>query len=55
VYDLLGRKVTTVFRGPLPAQTTRQLRIGHDLAAGSYFVRVTGEHFTATERLTIVR
>ena len=55
VYDLLGREVATAFRGTVPAQTERSIRVGSRLPAGSYFIRVTGEHFSATERLTVVR
>ncbi|WP_169577894.1 LamG-like jellyroll fold domain-containing protein [Salisaeta longa] len=55
VYDLLGREVATAFRGTVPAQTERSIRIGDGLPSGSYFIRVTGEQFSATERLTVVQ
>ena len=55
VYDLLGRTVETAFRGTVPAQTERSIRVGDGLPAGSYFVRITGARFQATKRLTVVR
>jgi hypothetical protein len=55
VYDLLGRAVATPFADTLPAQTERAIRVGEGLPAGSYFIRVSGERFSATERVTVVR
>ena len=58
VYDALGRRVTTLYEGPMPAQRTRRLRLDvttAGLTSGSYFVRVKGEDVAATERLTVVR
>ena len=58
VYDLLGRRVTTLHDGRLPAQETRQLSLDasrNGLSSGPYFVRVQGEGFVATERLTVVQ
>jgi subtilisin family serine protease len=58
VYDVLGRRVATLHGGPLPAQETRRLRFNArdaGLSSGSYFVRIAGEDFAATKRLTVVR
>ena len=58
VYDVLGRRVATLHEGPMPAQETRRLRLNArdaGLSSGSYFVRVTGDDFAATKRLTVVR
>jgi hypothetical protein len=58
VYDLLGRQVSRLHDGPVPAQEATFLRIDADrlgLPNGMYFVRVVGERFRATERLLIVR
>lgn len=55
VYDLLGRRVGVVFEGAVSAQTQQSIPLGDGLAAGSYFVRVTGETFRTTERLVVVR
>jgi hypothetical protein len=58
VYDLLGRQVSRLHDGPVPAQEATFLRIDADrlgLPNGMYFVRAVGETFRATERLLIVR
>jgi len=58
VYDVLGRRVTTLHRGPLPAQETKRLSLDASragLSSGTYFVRAEGEDFVTTERLTVVQ
>jgi len=58
VYDVLGRHVTTLHEGSLPAQETRRFRLyatQAGLSSGTYFVRVRGEAFVSTRRLTVVR
>jgi len=58
VYDVLGRQVTTLYDGRLPAQETNRLSLdaaGLGLSSGTYVVRVEGERFVATKRLTVVR
>ena len=55
VYDVLGRAVRVLLDGPMSAEQPTTLRVGEGLPAGQYFVRAVGEHFRATERLTIVR
>ena len=56
VYDLLGRKVETLHNGDLAANTPTELRLNADgLPSGTYFVRVEGDSFSATRRLTVVR
>jgi len=58
LYDLLGRRVATLHSGPLPAQELRRLRLdvsSTGLTSGTYFLRVRGEDFAATERITVVR
>lgn len=55
VFDLLGRRVTTLFEGPA---TTAPLALTLDarrLRTGFYIVRVRGEHFIAARRVTVVR
>ncbi len=55
VYDLLGRAVASVFDG---AHAGGALRLAVDtsaLAPGAYVVRVTGESFAATRRLSVAR
>ncbi len=58
VYDVLGRRVTTLHDGPLPAQDARRFRLNAaeaGLSSGTYFVRVRGETFVDTQRLSVVR
>jgi hypothetical protein len=58
VYDVLGRQVGTVHDGPLPAQETERVSLNAfqlGLSSGTYFLRVQGEMFTATRRLTVVQ
>ena len=55
VYDLLGRKVRTVYDGPMAAEQKHSLRLGSGLSTGTYLVRIQGAGFSTTERLTIAR
>jgi hypothetical protein len=56
VYDLLGRRVAVVRNRALRGQHTERvtLRTGR-LSSGVYFVRVRGDRFATTRRLTVVR
>ena len=56
VVDALGRTVATLFDGPAPAGTDVTLSFeSFRLAPGAYLVRVAGETFTTSRRLTVVR
>lgn len=56
LYDALGRRVATLFSGTVEGgQTTRILVDGAGLAPGLYLLRLEGEVFVHTERLTRVR
>ena len=56
VLDLAGRHVATLHDGLISAQSPLSLRFdGTSLATGLYLVRVVGEDFTATRRLSLVR
>jgi hypothetical protein len=58
VYDVLGRSVTTLRQGPMRAQQPERLSLDASevgLSSGTYFVRVQGEDFVATKRLTVVQ
>ena len=56
VFDVLGRRVTTVHDGEVQGQSTRRFTLSvHDLSSGIYFVRVRGDQFATTRRLTVVR
>ncbi len=56
VYDALGRSVRTIEVGRVAAGEARSVEVdAAGLPAGVYVVRVTGETFTASQRLTVVR
>jgi hypothetical protein len=55
-YDVLGRQVATLHDGVLSSGGSKQLRLqAGELAAGVYVVRVTGESFRATRKVTVTR
>jgi hypothetical protein len=55
VYDLLGRQVATVKRGPVdPGRKQHQLDTS-DLTSGTYFLRLTAGETTRTRKLTVVK
>ena len=54
VYDLLGRRVRAARNREIPEQQTARISLPvRGLSSGSYFIRVRGETFTTTRRLTI--
>lgn len=56
LYDLLGREVRTLYRGPLEAGRSRSITVdARGLAGGTYLIRAEGEHFATSKRLTVVR
>jgi hypothetical protein len=56
LYDLLGRRVGVLHNDRLPAQRTETLTLNVDrLASGQYFLRITGEAFAETRRISVVR
>ncbi|WP_179862199.1 FG-GAP-like repeat-containing protein [Longibacter salinarum] len=55
VFDLLGRRVSVVFDGQMGAQKEQRFRVGDDLSAGTYFVKVTGEGFEKSQKFVVVR
>jgi len=56
MFDVLGRRVRTLYDGPMEANTPKRhtLRRGA-LASGLYFVRLTSETGTTTQKVTLVR
>jgi len=57
LYDELGRRVQTVYDDRLDARIPLLLQVGDrgQLASGTYFLRVRGENFAQTRRMTVVR
>ena len=56
LYDLSGRELAMLYTGTLAAQTPLPLTVDASaLPTGVYVVRVTGETFSTSERLTVIR
>ena len=56
LYDVLGRRVATILDAEIPAQETRDVPIDAGrLASGLYFLRIEGDDFATTERMTVVK
>jgi hypothetical protein len=56
LYNALGRRVATVHRGEVGANQSVPIRVRTSgLASGAYFVRIQGERFATTERITVIR
>jgi hypothetical protein len=56
LYDLMGRRIRTAYRREIQGQKTKPIPLSVDgLASGVYFVRVRGDEFATTRRLTVVR
>ena len=56
VYDVMGRMVTSLHEGALVAGSQHAFAIeGASLASGVYLVRVTGEQFAETRRVTLLK
>lgn len=56
VFDTLGRHVQTLYEGALAAGESERLELDASaLPAGVYVIRATGEDFTETQQVTIVR
>jgi len=56
LYDLLGREQGVLFNRSLPSDQTETVRINTaSFPSGQYFLRVEGEQFQTTRRLTIVK
>lgn len=56
LYDVMGRQIATLFHGSVSANRPTEIQVDAGRqSAGTYFVRVTGETFSATRRVSIVR
>lgn len=56
LYDIMGRRVRTLFEGTHAQGTTHTLSVdGTDLAPGVYFLRLNTDTETMTRRLTVVK
>lgn len=55
LYDILGRKVKTVYSGFLQAGNNSFPWDGHGVASGCYFINVAGNGFTSSKQVTIIK
>ena len=56
VYDVMGRQVAMLHEGQLDANETYGFTVdGTSLASGAYYVRVIGETFADTQRITLLK
>jgi len=56
LFNTLGQKVRTVYRGTPAAEQTKRVQIDtQDLSSGAYFLRLEGDGVTGTERVTVVK
>lgn len=56
LYDALGRKVRSLFNGAAEAGTRVEAQInGEGLPSGLYLVRLVGDNFSTTRRVTLLK
>jgi hypothetical protein len=56
LYDILGREQRVLFDRTLPGDQTESIQLTPDrLPSGQYFLRVEGEDFQVTRRMTVVK
>lgn len=56
LYDVLGRQVKMLHNGPLTTNETHRFTInGRRLSTGVYMIRVQGEQFLTTKKVTMVK
>lgn len=56
LFDALGRRVATIFDGELAAGTAHAFAVdGTNLASGAYVLRVEGDGFAESRRITLLR
>ncbi|MCH7638526.1 MAG: T9SS type A sorting domain-containing protein [Bacteroidetes bacterium] len=56
LYNALGRKVRTLFSGRIQGQTRFEAQVnGEGLPSGLYLVRLVGDSFSTTRRVTLLK
>jgi len=55
VFDVTGRLIQTLARGPISAGTHEVLFDAHDLPSGTYFARLTAGEFVETRKMLLVK
>jgi hypothetical protein len=55
LYDVLGRRVKTLYSGTPPSEKAQTVRLNTStMAAGTYFVRLVAKHHVKTRRCTVI-
>jgi hypothetical protein len=56
LYDVMGRRVGTVFSGTVAAGTPQPITLrAYHLPSGRYLVRIEGQTFQATREVVVIR
>lgn len=56
IFDVMGRQVATIHEGELSANQSHEFTVdGAGLASGAYMIRVVGENFAETRRITLLK
>ena len=56
VYNMLGRRVAVLHKGRLAADQTHTFTFeASNAPSGIYLIRITGEQFSATQRVTLLK
>ena len=56
VFDVRGRLITMLHDGVLAGRRLHTYTVdGRNLTSGAYFIRITGETFTDTQRITLLK
>ena len=55
IYDLLGRKVQTLYNGPQPPGEHSLIWNADGFASGVYFYRLTAGEYEKTEKMTVIK
>ncbi|MDX1440226.1 MAG: T9SS type A sorting domain-containing protein [Rubricoccaceae bacterium] len=56
LYDALGRKVRSLYNGTVEAGTRVEAQVnGEGLPSGLYLIRLVGESFSTTRRVTLLK
>jgi hypothetical protein len=55
VYDILGRKVESLYSGYLQAGEKGFTWDGSETASGCYFINVRGKGFSSSKQMTVIK
>jgi len=55
IYDILGRKVQTLYNGYQPAGEYAKILLDKDLSSGIYFYKLTAGEYQQTRKMTLIK